>query len=55
MTTIITFETAGAGKTKYTARVIHWTVADREEHEKMGFHQGWSQVTEQLDALVTEG
>ena len=27
------------GKTRYTARVRHWTVADREAHEKMGFHE----------------
>ena len=40
MTVILTFEDEG-GKTRYTARVRHWTVADREAHEKMGFHQGW--------------
>jgi uncharacterized protein YndB with AHSA1/START domain len=42
------------GKTKYTARVLHWTVADREAHEKMGFHQGWGQCADQLVALVTK-
>jgi uncharacterized protein YndB with AHSA1/START domain len=42
------------GKTKYTARVLHWTVADRETHEKMGFHEGWSQCADQLAALVTK-
>lgn len=51
MTVIITFENLG-DKTKYTALVRHWTVADREEHEKMGFHKGWTQATEQLVALV---
>ena len=45
MTGILTFEDAGTGKTKYTARVRHWTVADREAHEKMGFHQGWGIAT----------
>lgn len=40
------------GKTKYTARVRHWSVADREAHEKMGFHQGWALCTEQLAALL---
>jgi uncharacterized protein YndB with AHSA1/START domain len=53
MTVIVTFENEG-GKTKYTARVRHWTVADRETHEKMGFHQGWSQCADQLAALVTK-
>jgi uncharacterized protein YndB with AHSA1/START domain len=51
MTVILTFEDEG-GKTKYTARARHWTVADREAHEKMGFHQGWGQCTDQLAALV---
>jgi uncharacterized protein YndB with AHSA1/START domain len=51
MTVIVTFEDE-AGKTRYTARVRHWTVADREAHEKMGFHQGWGQCADQLAALV---
>jgi uncharacterized protein YndB with AHSA1/START domain len=51
MTAIMTFENEG-GKTRYTARARHWTVADREAHEKMGFHQGWGQCADQLAALV---
>ncbi len=51
MTVILTFEDQG-GKTRYTALVRHWTVADREQHEKMGFHEGWAMCTEQLAALV---
>ena len=51
MTVILTFE-AVPGGTRYTARVRHWSVADREAHEAMGFHQGWAQCTEQLAALV---
>lgn len=51
MTMILTFEDEG-GKTRYTARVRHWTVADRETHEKMGFHAGWGLCTDQLEALV---
>ena len=51
MTVILTFEEE-AGKTRYTARVRHWTVADREAHEAMGFHQGWGQCADQLEALV---
>ena len=53
MTAILTFENEG-GKTKYTARVLHWTVADREAHEKMGFHQGWGQCADQLAELVAK-
>ena len=51
MTLILTFEDEG-GKTRYTARVHHWTVADCEAHEKMGFHQGWGICADQLTALV---
>ncbi len=40
MTGILTFEDAGNGRTNYTARVRHWSVADREAHEKMGFKEG---------------
>ena len=51
MTVILTFEDEG-GKTRYTARVRHWTAEDKETHEKMGFHQGWGLCTDQLAALV---
>jgi uncharacterized protein YndB with AHSA1/START domain len=40
------------GSSGYTARVRHWTVADRESHEKMGFHQGWGQCADQLATLI---
>lgn len=53
MTVILTFENEG-GKTRYTARVRHWTVADREAHEKMGFHQGWGICADQLAALAAK-
>lgn len=51
MTVILTFEKQG-DKTLYTARVRHWTVEDREAHEKMGFHVGWGICTDQLAALA---
>ena len=51
MTVILTFEDEG-GQTRYTARARHWTAADRERHEQMGFHQGWGICTDQLEALV---
>ena len=52
MTVTLTFDDLGGGRTRYTARVSHWTVADREQHEQMGFHKGWPIATEQLAALV---
>jgi uncharacterized protein YndB with AHSA1/START domain len=51
MTVILTFDDGG-GKARYTARVLHWTEADREAHEKMGFHEGWGWCADQLAALV---
>ena len=53
-TAVTTFEEHG-GKTKYTARALHWTVANREKHEQMGFHQGWGESLNRLVALVTKG
>ena len=53
MTAIVTFADE-QGATRYTARVLHWTVADREEHERMGFHQGWGQCADQLAALAAK-
>jgi uncharacterized protein YndB with AHSA1/START domain len=53
MTVILTFQHEN-GKTRYTAQVRHWTIADREAHEQMGFHQGWPLCTEQLAALVVK-
>jgi uncharacterized protein YndB with AHSA1/START domain len=51
-TGILTFEDAGAGRTKYTARALHWTKEDCEAHDKMGFHQGWGIATDQMTALA---
>ncbi len=51
MTTELTFEDLG-GRTRYTARVLHWSAEDRAQHEAMGFHQGWGTATDQLAALA---
>jgi uncharacterized protein YndB with AHSA1/START domain len=48
---ILTFEDEG-GKTRYTARVRHWTVEATKQHEAMGFHPGWGQCADQLEALA---
>lgn len=53
MTAILTFKNVG-GKTRYTARVMHWTEEDRITHEQMGFHDGWGQCADQLAALVAK-
>jgi uncharacterized protein YndB with AHSA1/START domain len=50
----VTLEDLGGERTQYTARVLHWSVADREAHEKMGFHAGWTLCADQLAALVAK-
>lgn len=51
MTAIITFENEG-GKTRYTARALHWTEADVKTHEQMGFKDGWNKAADQLEEVV---
>ncbi|HEX2541650.1 MAG TPA: SRPBCC family protein [Caldimonas sp.] len=52
MTLILTFDDLGGGRTRYTARARHWSEADREAHEKMGFAEGWGRCTDQLAELA---
>jgi len=40
------------GGTRYVASARHWTAADRDTHEAMGFHTGWNAATDQLEELV---
>jgi len=43
------FTFADVGRdTSYAARVRHWSVEDREAHEKMGFHHGRGIATDPL-------
>lgn len=52
MTAIIELEDAEAGHTSYAARVRHWSVEDRDAHEGMGFHDGWTRAALQLETLA---
>ena len=52
MTAIFTFAPEEGG-TRYTARVRHWSAADREAHEAMGFHQGWGICADQLAEVAS--
>jgi len=38
--------------TEYTATAMHRNRADRNQHEQLGFHDGWSAVVRQLAELV---
>ncbi|TCM79197.1 SRPBCC family protein [Rhizobium sp. BK068] len=49
---IIVLEDLGNGRTKYTAKARHWTAADKEQHEQMGFHEGWGKCADQLAELL---
>lgn len=51
-TAITTFEALPGGQTRYTARALHWTVENCEKHAKMGFHQGWGESLDRLEALL---
>jgi uncharacterized protein YndB with AHSA1/START domain len=48
----VRFEDAGPGKTKYTATARHWNEESRQQHEAMGFHEGWGICARQLEALA---
>jgi uncharacterized protein YndB with AHSA1/START domain len=51
MVATLTFENEN-GKTKYTARVRHWTKEACEQHKQMGFLEGWAICADQLEALM---
>ncbi len=51
MVAVVTFADEN-GKTRYEARVRHWTAEARSQHQSMGFQQGWSQCADQLEALA---
>jgi uncharacterized protein YndB with AHSA1/START domain len=45
------FEDEG-GKTRYTGRARHWTEVAKQQHQAMGFADGWGKVAEQLAELA---
>jgi uncharacterized protein YndB with AHSA1/START domain len=51
MTAEVTFADED-GKTRYTATARHWNAADKAQHEAMGFHTGWGQCADQLEAVA---
>ena len=48
----VRLEDAGLGRTRYLARVGHWSAEAKAEHEAMGFHEGWGKAADQLEALA---
>jgi uncharacterized protein YndB with AHSA1/START domain len=53
MTAVITLRDHPDG-TEYAAHVMHKSQVDRDNHEEMGFFDGWGTVIEQLAALVEQ-
>lgn len=53
-TAVVTFEALPGGKTRYTARVMHWTKENAEKHAAMGFMEGWGKAFDQLVELCTK-
>jgi uncharacterized protein YndB with AHSA1/START domain len=51
MTAVVEIEPHGNG-TKYTATAIHATEDGRQQHEEMGFRDGWGAALDQLVALA---
>ena len=52
MTAIIAFADDPDGGTTYTATARHRSVEARQEHEGMGFFDGWGTVATQLEAYA---
>lgn len=48
MTAVVLIESDGNGGTKYTAIAVHRDEASKQQHEQMGFHEGWGAAWEQL-------
>ena len=51
VTSVITLADHPEG-TEYTATALHRNLADRNQHEQLGFHDGWGTVIRQLADLV---
>lgn len=54
MTAIITLGEHPQG-VEYAAQVMHRNAADRDNHQQMGFEEGWGTCIAQLAALVEAG
>jgi uncharacterized protein YndB with AHSA1/START domain len=53
-TAIITLDDGKDGTTLYRAVAMHRSPADRDQHEKMGFHEGWGTCADQLGQVARE-
>lgn len=51
-TAVLELEPTADGGTRYRAVAIHQEAAGKEQHEAMGFHEGWGQVIDQMVELM---
>jgi uncharacterized protein YndB with AHSA1/START domain len=51
MSASVSIEATATG-TRYVARAVHKDADGKTQHEKMGFHEGWSAALDQLVALA---
>lgn len=49
--TFLELADAPGGGTLYKWGARHWTEAHKQQHEAMGFHDGWNTCVDQLDEL----
>lgn len=52
MVGLFEFAPDGQGGTNYRAVARHWTADAMQQHDAMGFHQGWGAVADQLLAVA---
>lgn len=52
-TAVITMADEGDG-TRYVARVMHPSTASRDQHEQLGFFDGWNTCITQLEGLAQQ-
>lgn len=53
-TGIATFAALPERRTQIVVRALHWSIANRERHEKMGFHPGWGESLDRLAACASQ-
>jgi len=53
-TAVLLIEPSAVG-TKYTAIAMHGTKATRDQHEEMGFYDGWNAVIDQMVERIKAG
>lgn len=51
----VSFADTDDGRTFYKAHLMHAAPADRDEHARVGFHDGWNTAATQLEEVLAGG